>query len=73
MIPLVPETIPTLTGVPVLIAAGRHDSIVPADEAEELASLLRSAGAVVSISVEEAGHGLTGQTMESVRAWLGGL
>ena len=73
MVPLVPEKQPDLAGVPVLIAAGRHDSIVPADEAEELAALLRGAGADVSVSVEDAGHGLTGQTMESVRAWLARL
>ncbi|MGH8045817.1 MAG: alpha/beta hydrolase [Chthoniobacterales bacterium] len=73
MVPLVPEEQPDLTGVPVLIAAGAHDPIVPAAEAKELAALLGKAGAAVSVSVEDAGHNLTGQTVETTRKWLADL
>jgi phospholipase/carboxylesterase len=72
MVPLVPETPPDLKNVSVLISAGRQDPIVPPDEANQLAALLKKAGADVSVSMEDAGHGLTGQTVETTRAWLTG-
>ena len=73
MVPLVPESKPDLKGVSALIVAGRQDPIVPAGEARELAALLESSGADVSISIENAGHGLTGETVETTRAWLAAL
>jgi phospholipase/carboxylesterase len=70
MVPIVPETLPDLEGAPVLLVSGRHDPIVPADEAVELATMLRNAGADVSVSWENAGHGLTRETLETARRWL---
>jgi phospholipase/carboxylesterase len=72
MVPIVPETLPQLNGVTVLIIAGDHDPIVPVDEARKLATLLRNAGAEVAISVENAGHGLTQETVQITRRWLTG-
>jgi len=70
MVPLVPPTMPDLSGKPVLIAAGRHDPIVPAEEAGALATLLREARAEVTTAFEDAGHGLTQATVETTRHWL---
>jgi phospholipase/carboxylesterase len=70
MVPLVPEKLPDLNGLPVLIAAANHDAIVPPEEALRLAALLRNAGADLTISFENAGHGLTAETIETVRRWL---
>ena len=73
MVPIVPEPLPDLSGVPVLAVSGRYDPIVPTDEALQLVNLLREAGAEVSGSLENAGHGLTELTLEIVRRWLENL
>ena len=73
MVPIVPEPLPDLSGVPVLAVSGRYDPIVPTDEALQLVNLLREAGAEVSGSLENAGHGLTEATFEIVRRWLENL
>ena len=70
MVPIIPEPLPDLSGVPVLVVSGRYDPIVPADEAHQLVQLLRKAGAEVSEALEKAGHGLTEATAEIVRRWL---
>ncbi len=71
MTPLIPETFPDLTRVPVFIGSGRHDPIVPAAEAEQLATLLRQAGAPVMHHWEESGHNLTHGDLDSARQWMG--
>lgn len=70
MVPLVPDTIPQLDGRPVLLAAGRVDSIVSPDETERLRRLLVQAGLDVTLNWEKAGHGLTPSDIEAARAWL---
>ncbi|HEX5322213.1 MAG TPA: alpha/beta hydrolase [Capsulimonadaceae bacterium] len=70
MVPLVPETLPDLAGAPVLLMEGRFDSLIPPDQAEALAELLRSAGAAVTLKWQEAGHGLVAGEVEAARAWL---
>jgi predicted esterase len=71
MVPIVPEPLPDLKGVPVLVASGQYDPIIPADEAVQLVTMLRNAGAEVNFSLENAGHGLTEGTVEIARRWLG--
>jgi phospholipase/carboxylesterase len=73
MVPIVLEPLPDLSGVPVLVVSGRYDAIVSAEEALQLVSLLRKAGAEVSRSLENAGHGLTRATVEIARRWLENL
>jgi phospholipase/carboxylesterase len=70
MVPIVPEQLPDLTGVPVLVVSGHYDPIIPPDEALQLVTMLRNAGADVSVSLENAGHGLTEGTIEIARQWL---
>ena len=62
---------PDLTGKPILIAAGRADPIVPADQAPRLADLLRSAGAEVTLVTEAQGHALEPSDLGLSREWLG--
>lgn len=70
MLPLRPPALPDLTGVRALLTAGRADPMVPFEQTEELAALLRDAGAEVSYSLYGGGHELTRAELESVRAWL---
>jgi predicted esterase len=73
MVPLVPDPLPVLDGVPVLIAAGQHDPIVPASQPQELAELLRKAGADVTIHPSAAAHGLTREDVEAGEQWMKGI
>jgi phospholipase/carboxylesterase len=70
MVPLVPEKLPDLEGIPVLLASSRYDPIIPADEALEFAAMLRNAGADVNLSWDDGGHRLTSETIEVARRWL---
>lgn len=70
MVPLIPETPPDLKAVPVLVAAGNQDPIVPPENARQLVAILRSAGADVTVSFENAGHSLTDGTIETAKRWL---
>jgi predicted esterase len=70
MVPIVPEPLPDLKGMPVLVISGQYDPIIPAVEALQLVTMLRQAGAEVSFSLENGGHGLTAGTMEIARRWL---
>jgi phospholipase/carboxylesterase len=70
MVPIIPEPLPDLKSVPVLVVSGRYDSIMRADEALQLVAMLRNAGAKVSVSLENAGHELTEGTVEIARRWL---
>lgn len=70
MIPFVPETLPNLTGVPVLVLSSREDDIVPPRGGERLAHLLRDAGAEVQLSWQPGGHRLGSGDVAAARTWL---
>jgi phospholipase/carboxylesterase len=70
MVPLIPEALPRLDGIPVLIAAGRNDPIVPASQPRALADLLGSAGADVTLHGSNAAHGLTPEDLEIGERWM---
>ena len=70
MVPFRPETLPDLLGTPVYIAAGRADQIVPAENTERLAHLLREAGAGVTLDWQPGGHGIGPEEIQSARDWL---
>jgi phospholipase/carboxylesterase len=70
MVPLTPPSLPVLDSVPVLIAAGNHDPIVPGENSRHLAELLRAAGADVTVFFEDAGHDLTERTLTTAKRWL---
>ena len=70
MVPLTPGTLPTIPATPVLISNGKMDPLVSAEETERLAALLRSAGAEVAVSWQNAGHELTDRDVITAREWL---
>jgi phospholipase/carboxylesterase len=72
MVPLIPEVMPKLSGVSVLLLSGRYDPLVPEEKARQLAALLTDAGAAVALQFEDAGHQLTEQTFGATRQWLTG-
>ena len=57
-------------GTRVYIGAGRRDPIVPADNVERLATLLRDSGAHVTLDWRNAGHNLTSEDVEGAKRWL---
>jgi phospholipase/carboxylesterase len=73
MVPLVPEALPDLRGVPVLVSAGRLDRIAGPEQTRALARLLGEAGALVTVHSHEAGHTLTEGDIASARGWLAGV
>jgi predicted esterase len=70
MAPIEPEPAPDLSGVPVFIAAGRHDPIVVPAGTERLAAILRGCGAHVSLHWADGGHALSAGEVEAARQWL---
>jgi predicted esterase len=73
MVPLVPDPVAALPGTAVLLSNGRADSMVAAVETERLATLLRSAGADLTLAWQPGGHQLTQADIDGARDWLAGL
>jgi phospholipase/carboxylesterase len=70
MVPLVPDRLPDLAGVRVLIAAGLRDSIAPPAESQALGDLLRRAGANVALNWSNGGHGLVQDDLTAAERWM---
>ncbi|WP_188775621.1 alpha/beta hydrolase [Paenibacillus hunanensis] len=70
MVPLRSIDLPDLTGVPVFMASGTNDPIVPRAESEELGGLLSGAGATVELHWENNGHQLTASEVHAAAAWF---
>ena len=70
MVPLSDTPHPDLSGVPVLIASGKADPIVPASNSARLAAMLRDAGADISHQSLPVGHQLSQADLALVRDWL---
>jgi predicted esterase len=70
MVPLVPDPLSTVPGTPVLLSNGRNDPLVSLEETERLATLLRRAGADVTVALQPAGHELSSQDIIQAREWL---
>jgi phospholipase/carboxylesterase len=70
MVPLVPDPLPQLSQVRVLIAAGRRDPIVRPDQSQALADLLMQAGADVTLHWTLGGHNLTREDLEVGERWM---
>lgn len=73
MVPIVPDPLPDLKGVPVFLTGGRQDTMIAPKETERLARLLESAGASVRLAWQPGGHGLSKPEMEAAREWLRGI
>ena len=70
MVPLEPEVTPDLSGMPVFMAAGMRDQMIPPDNTERLAGILREAGAKVALRWRDTGHALTYEEVEEAKKWL---
>ena len=70
MVPLVPDHLPDLSRVRVLIAAGLRDPIAPPAESQALADLLRRAGAEVALHWSHGGHGLVQDDLAAAERWM---
>lgn len=73
MVPFEPEAPPELSGTRVLMGEGRFDPIVPVENAERLAGILRAAGAEVTLDWQEAGHQLSPAEVAGAGMWLGSV
>ena len=70
MVPLSQPPRPDLSGRAAFLAAGRQDTMVPAANTEQLAGLLRDAGAAVQLHWSPSGHELTKSDVEAAADWL---
>ena len=70
MVPLTPSTQPALPDTRVLICSGKSDPIVPVENVERLATMLRDAGADVTLRWEDAEHQLVFAEIAAARNWL---
>jgi len=71
MVPLTPEPLPDLRGVPAAIVAGLADPIVAPEQSRALADLLTRSGADVSVEWLPGGHGLTRADLDVGSRWFG--
>lgn len=70
MVPFEPSTMPNLSGTAVFIGAGRRDPIVPPENTERLAAILREAGASVTLHWEAGGHTVADGELRAAREWI---
>lgn len=71
--PMVPRRemeLPDLAGTACFIGAGLNDPICTAEETEELAALLKSAGATVETHWDRMGHQLSRAEVEAAGVWF---
>jgi predicted esterase len=73
MVPLTPKRMPDLSGVSVYLSAGRFDTMIPPANTEQLATMLRAAGADVSLAWTPQGHNLVPDEVDAARRWLSHL
>ena len=70
MVPFEPEETPDLSGMPVFLAAGRRDHMIPPENTERLAEILREAGADLDLRWHNTGHPLTYEEVAEAKEWL---
>ena len=70
MVPFIPESLPDLSGTDVLITAGTNDPIVSPEGTEDLAGLLKEAGARVEVFWQGNGHNLTRDEIIAAKSFL---
>jgi predicted esterase len=70
MLPLEPPQPPQLDNTPVLLIAGRHDSMIPQESTQRLAVLLEQAGANLTLEWLDTAHGLEQPEFLLARSWL---
>lgn len=70
MVPFEPAKTPDLRSSSTLLSTGRMDPIIPPQNAERLAELLRAAGARVELVWQQAGHSLVQGDVAAAQTYL---
>jgi phospholipase/carboxylesterase len=70
MVPFEPEEVPDLSGMPVFLAAGQMDRMIPPENTERLAEILQQAGAELDLRWRNTGHPLTYEEVAEAKEWL---
>jgi predicted esterase len=73
MVPFEPEEPVDLSGMPVFLAAGRMDRMIPPQNTQRLAEILTEAGADVDLRWRDTGHALTYEEVAEAREWFSGV
>ncbi|MBA2692356.1 MAG: alpha/beta hydrolase [Rubrobacter sp.] len=70
MVPFEPEVKPDLSGIPVFMAAGNRDQMIPPDNTQTLAEMLEGSGAEVELRWRDTGHALTYEEVGEAKEWM---
>jgi len=70
MVPLVPASMPNLSGKSVFIAGGRHDPIANPAETRRLVDMLYQADAAVEVYWHDGGHELGHDDLVAAQNWI---
>jgi len=70
MVPFTPDIVRDFSALSVFLAGGMRDPIVPRDQTEQLAAILESGGADVSMFWHRGGHELGEDDIDAARTWL---
>jgi glyoxalase family protein len=73
MLPFEPDPMPDLTGVSVFIGAGERDPMAPRRTVERLETVLREAGADVTMHWTPGGHAITKEELAAAQEWVVGV
>ncbi|MGV3614621.1 MAG: alpha/beta hydrolase [Fimbriimonas sp.] len=73
MVPFSPDSLPDLSGKPILMVCGEQDPIVPMANAQTLATMFEASGAALDLHWHPGGHGLSATEMNVASAWLAKL
>ncbi len=73
MVPFEPEVGPDLSGIPVFMAAGSRDQMIPPDNTQALADMLEGSGAEVELRWRDTGHALAYEEVGEAKEWLAGI
>ena len=73
MLPFEPDDLPSLSGVSVFIGAGQHDPMASRETVERLETVLRDAGADVTMHWTPAGHSITKDELAAAQEWMVGV
>jgi phospholipase/carboxylesterase/glyoxalase family protein len=73
MVPFEPDVTPDLSGMPVFVAAGRYDRMIPPDNTQRLVDILVEAGADVDLLWRDTGHPLTYEDVSEAKKWLASI
>jgi len=69
-VPFTPDLVRNFSELSVFLAGGMRDPIVPRDQTEQLAAILESGGADVSMFWHRGGHELGEDDIDAARTWL---